>query len=82
MIKVQAALNNLHPKVWGESNCVKGGVTVMFYTSLFICFGMGGIRDSIKNNQFAAKTNWEIWERPIHSENYLGMGKIWEILDF
>ncbi|CAL5208734.1 unnamed protein product [Lathyrus oleraceus] len=48
MITVQAALKNLHPEACGESSCVKGGVAVMFYTSLCLyALGMGGVRGSM-----------------------------------
>ncbi|KAK2376754.1 protein NRT1/ PTR FAMILY 4.5 [Trifolium repens] len=48
MITIQAALDKLHPEACGESSCVKGGIAVMFYTSLCLyALGMGGVRGSL-----------------------------------
>ncbi|GAU23878.1 hypothetical protein TSUD_35490 [Trifolium subterraneum] len=48
MITIQAALDKLHPEACGESSCVKGGIAVMFYTSLCLyALGMGGVRGSM-----------------------------------
>ncbi|CAJ2628887.1 unnamed protein product [Trifolium pratense] len=48
MITIQAALDKLHPEACGKSSCVKGGIAVMFYTSLCLyALGMGGVRGSM-----------------------------------
>jgi len=48
MLTVQAALDHLHPDSCGKSSCVKGGIAVMFYTSLYLlALGMGGVRGSL-----------------------------------
>ncbi|XP_061370996.1 protein NRT1/ PTR FAMILY 4.5-like [Gastrolobium bilobum] len=48
LLTVQAALDHLHPDACGKSSCVKGGVAVMFYTSLCLyALGMGGVRGSM-----------------------------------
>ncbi|KAF7818042.1 protein NRT1/ PTR FAMILY 4.6-like [Senna tora] len=45
LVTVQAASNNLHPDACGKSSCVKGGIAVMFYTSLYLlALGTGGVR--------------------------------------
>ncbi|RZB43053.1 Protein NRT1/ PTR FAMILY 4.3 isoform B [Glycine soja] len=48
MLTVQAALDHLHPDFCGKSSCVKGGIAVMFYSSLYLlALGMGGVRGSL-----------------------------------
>ncbi|KAG5044195.1 hypothetical protein JHK87_008110 [Glycine soja] len=48
MLTVQAASKHLHPEACGKSSCVKGGIAVMFYTSLcLLALGMGGVRGSM-----------------------------------
>lgn len=48
MLTVQAASQHLHPEACGKSSCVKGGIAVMFYTSLcLLALGMGGVRGSM-----------------------------------
>ncbi|KAJ1425567.1 Proton-dependent oligopeptide transporter family [Sesbania bispinosa] len=48
MLTVQASSNHLHPDACGKSSCVKGGIAVMFYTSLcLLALGMGGVRGSM-----------------------------------
>ncbi|KAK7278074.1 hypothetical protein RJT34_23098 [Clitoria ternatea] len=48
LLTVQAGLGHLHPDACGKSSCVKGGIAVMFYTSLFLlALGMGGVRGSM-----------------------------------
>lgn len=48
LLTVQAALGNLHPDACGKSSCVKGGIAVMFYTSMWLlALGMGGVRGSM-----------------------------------
>ncbi|XP_004495820.1 protein NRT1/ PTR FAMILY 4.5-like [Cicer arietinum] len=48
ILTIQASLNNLHPEACGKSSCVKGGIAVMFYTSLsLLALGMGGVRGSM-----------------------------------
>ncbi|XP_027338351.1 protein NRT1/ PTR FAMILY 4.5-like [Abrus precatorius] len=48
MLTVQAALDRLHPDACGKSSCVKGGIAVMFYTSLYLlALAMGGVRGSM-----------------------------------
>ncbi|KAJ1393314.1 Proton-dependent oligopeptide transporter family [Sesbania bispinosa] len=48
MLTVQAASDHLHPDACGKSSCVKGGIAVMFYTSLsLLALGIGGVRGSM-----------------------------------
>nr|KYP57591.1 Peptide transporter PTR5 [Cajanus cajan] len=48
MLTVQASLDHLQPQACGKSSCVKGGIAVMFYTSLYLlALGMGGVRGSM-----------------------------------
>lgn len=61
MLTVQAALDHLHPDFCGKSSCVKGGIAVMFYSSLYLlALGMGGVRGSLTAfgaDQFDEKKN-------------------------
>ncbi|KAL2325669.1 hypothetical protein Fmac_024727 [Flemingia macrophylla] len=59
VITVQSALDHLHPHACGKSSCVKGGIAVMFYTSLYLlALGIGGVKGSMTAlgaDQFDAK---------------------------
>lgn len=44
---IQAASNNLHPDACGKSSCIKGGIAVMFYTSLSLLALGTGVRGCI-----------------------------------
>ncbi|KAH1229468.1 Protein NRT1/ PTR FAMILY 4.3 [Glycine max] len=61
MLTVQAGLDHLHPDYCGKSSCVKGGIAVMFYSSLYLlALGMGGVRGSLTAfgaDQFDEKKN-------------------------
>lgn len=48
MLTVQASMDHLHPDACGKSSCVKGGIAVMFYASLYLlALGNGGVRGSM-----------------------------------
>ncbi|CAL0320909.1 unnamed protein product [Lupinus luteus] len=48
LLTIQAALPKLHPDACGKSSCVKGGIAVMFYASLYmLALGNGGVKGSM-----------------------------------
>uniref|UniRef100_A0A2N9EGW6 Major facilitator superfamily (MFS) profile domain-containing protein n=1 Tax=Fagus sylvatica TaxID=28930 RepID=A0A2N9EGW6_FAGSY len=48
MVTIQAYSHDLHPQPCGKSNCLKGGMAIMFYISLcMLAMGTGGVRGSL-----------------------------------
>ncbi|XP_019427470.1 PREDICTED: protein NRT1/ PTR FAMILY 4.6-like [Lupinus angustifolius] len=48
LLTIQAALPHLHPNACGKPSCVKGGIAVMFYASLYmLALGNGGVKGSM-----------------------------------